>query len=91
MRKVIWLDQPVGTGYSYVGQLNETVTNELEVAEGIYTFLQRFFQLYPQYQSLPFFIFGESYGGHYVPSISYYIVQMNSNLPSGLFIHFIKI
>ncbi len=39
--------------------------------------MQGFLKLYPQYQNLPFFVTGESFGGHYVPSISAYIVSQN--------------
>lgn len=31
----------------------------------------------PQYKNLDFFIFGESYAGHYVPAVSHYIWQKN--------------
>jgi len=58
---VLWLDQPAGVGFSY-GQ--ETDTNEKMIAEDAYYFLQAFFQTYPQYQSSPLYIVGESYGGH---------------------------
>ncbi len=34
-------------------------------------------QAYPKYTSLPFFVFGESYAGHYVPSLSAYILNNN--------------
>lgn len=41
----------------------------------MYVFLQEFFQLYPKYQPLDFYLFGESYAGHYVPAISARILQ----------------
>jgi len=34
--------------------------------------------LHPQYANLQFFLFGESYAGHYVPAISSYIVKQNA-------------
>jgi len=45
----------------------------------MYTFLQQFFEMYPQYIKLPFYVIGESYGGHYVPAVSSKIVQENDN------------
>jgi len=45
----------------------------------MYTFLVEFFNLYPQYAELPFFITGESYAGHYVPAIANKIVTSNGN------------
>jgi carboxypeptidase C (cathepsin A) len=40
----------------------------------LFTFLTNFYNKYPQYASLPFYITGESYGGHYVPAIASYIL-----------------
>jgi serine carboxypeptidase-like clade 2 len=44
-----------------------------------YTFLQQWFQLYPEYQNNNFYVTGESYGGHYVPQLSWTILQGNKN------------
>eukprot|EP00438_Fugacium_kawagutii_P018082 Skav224948 [mRNA] locus=scaffold1474:253483:253791:- [translate_table: standard] len=38
---------------------------------------QEFYKALPQYKNLDFFIFGESYAGHYVPAVSHYIWQKN--------------
>jgi len=78
---IIFIDQPGGTGFSTVGNPNGYVTNEQQMAQDMYVFLQGFYQLYPQYKNLPFYITGESYGGHYVPSLAGYIVQQNSQNP----------
>jgi len=40
--------------------------------------MQGFYQLYPQYANLPFYVTGESYGGHYVPAFAAYVVQQNA-------------
>jgi carboxypeptidase C (cathepsin A) len=42
------------------------------------TFCRAFFKYFPDYFTLPFFITGESYAGHYIPALSYYIVQKNA-------------
>jgi hypothetical protein len=34
----------------------------------------QFFELYPQYSTQPFFIFGESYAGHYIPVLASYLL-----------------
>jgi carboxypeptidase C (cathepsin A) len=72
---LLYIDQPVGTGWSYADVPADYVSNETEVAQDMYVFLQEFFQLYPKYQPLDFYLFGESYAGHYVPAISARILQ----------------
>ena len=36
-----------------------------------------------QYANLPFYAFGESYAGHYVPAVTHLVWQNNNNLPAG--------
>jgi len=64
---VMWVDQPAGVGFS----TGLGTHNEKGVAENMYKFLQGFFQRFPQYQKRDFYIFGESYAGHYVPAIGH--------------------
>jgi len=76
---IIFLDQPVGTGFSYADSWWDYDTNEDEIAQDMYTFMQQFLLLFPQYAKLPFFVTGESYAGHYIPALSYRIMQGNQN------------
>jgi carboxypeptidase C (cathepsin A) len=76
---VLFVDQPVGTGFSYADNPDDYVTGEDQVAEDMYEFLQAFYKQYPQYQKLDFFVTGESYAGHYVPSVSNRIFQSLKN------------
>ncbi|CAJ1335036.1 unnamed protein product [Effrenium voratum] len=70
---VIWVDQPAGVGFSTgIG-----THNEKGVADNMFVFLQKFFQEFPQYQKTKFFVFGESYAGHYVPAITHRIWSGN--------------
>jgi len=72
---VMWVDQPAGVGFS----TGLGTHDEKGVASNMYTFLQNFFKQLPQYQNTPFYIFGESYAGHYVPAISHRIWEANKN------------
>jgi serine carboxypeptidase-like clade 4 len=65
---LLYIDNPVGTGFSYAN--SDYVHDEKAVAVEMYTFLQEFFKQYPQYYTQDFFIVGESYGGHYVPTVA---------------------
>ena len=49
------------------------VRNEDDVARDLYAMLLQFFQVYHEYASSPFYVTGESYGGKYVPAITYKI------------------
>eukprot|EP00056_Hartaetosiga_gracilis_P004087 m.71217 g.71217 ORF g.71217 m.71217 type:complete len:436 (-) comp11701_c0_seq7:784-2091(-) len=73
---VLWIDQPVGTGFSYG---DPPVVDEAQVANDVWNFLVGFFKKYPKYSNLPFIVTGESYAGHYVPAVSAKIVQELKN------------
>jgi len=74
---LLYVDQPVGTGFSYADFDQDYVTDEKQIAENLYNFMQEFYDLYPQYYNLDFYILGESYAGHYVPAISARILRGN--------------
>lgn len=65
---MIYVDQPVGTGFSHAGHYE---TNEDEIAENMALFMQNFLEKYPQLQGKDLYITGESYAGHYIPAISH--------------------
>jgi len=71
---IMWVDQPPGTGFS----TGEKDSNEEEVAQDMYTFLQNFIAVFPEYFKNGFYVFGESYAGHYVPAITNKIYVENN-------------
>ncbi|PSN57995.1 hypothetical protein C0J52_08092 [Blattella germanica] len=70
---MIYIDNPVGTGYSFTGSNDGYATNETSVGENLYSAILQFFQLFPELQKNDFYITGESYAGKYVPALSYTI------------------
>lgn len=54
---VVWIDQPVGTGFSYADK-DVFERNEDEVAADVFLFIQGFYAKYPQYKPLPLYITG---------------------------------
>jgi cathepsin A (carboxypeptidase C) len=74
---VMWVDQPAHVGYSYGAPIADLDHNEEEIAEDMYHFLQEFFTENPQFLESEFYVFGESYGGHYAPAISARIFEGN--------------
>jgi len=73
---LIYIDQPVGTGFSYAN--SDYIHDEKAVAKEMYTFLLKFFLKYPQFSHQDFFIVGESYGGHYVPTVGLAVIIGNN-------------
>ena len=81
---MIFLDQPVNTGFSYSGR---SVSNTIAAGKDIYALLTLFFKQYPEYAHQDFHIAGESYAGHYIPVFASEILshkKRNINLKSVL-------
>ncbi|XP_058126438.1 venom serine carboxypeptidase [Anopheles ziemanni] len=76
---LIYIDNPVGTGFSFTDKDEGYSTNETQVGANLYTALEQFFTLFPDLRSNPFFVTGESYGGKYVPAVAHTIHRNNDN------------
>ncbi|KAL6563498.1 carbohydrate-binding module 1 protein [Orobanche gracilis] len=72
---VIYLDSPAGVGLSYLRKKSDYKTGDLKTAYDSHTFLLKWFDLYPEFISNPFFISGESYAGIYVPTLAYEVAK----------------
>ncbi|GAA5845127.1 hypothetical protein JCM11251_008003 [Rhodosporidiobolus azoricus] len=66
---VIFIDQPVGTGYSYMAT-NSYVHELPEAAQHVIEFLVHFYQIFPEFTNHDTYIAGESYAGQYIPYIA---------------------
>ncbi|KAE9978791.1 hypothetical protein EG328_001247 [Venturia inaequalis] len=77
---MIYIDQPIGTGFSY-GTNN--VGSSAAASPYVWKLLQNFYAAFPQYKSREFAVFSESYGGHYVPEFTRYIMQQNKAIDDG--------
>ncbi|CAH0402936.1 unnamed protein product [Chilo suppressalis] len=74
---IIYIDNPVGTGFSFTKDPKGYCTNQTQVGEELYSTLIQFFQLFPELQTNKFFVTGESYAGKYVPALAYTIHKKN--------------
>ncbi|KAL0460423.1 UNVERIFIED_CONTAM: Serine carboxypeptidase 1 [Sesamum latifolium] len=72
---IIYLDSPAGVGLSYSANVSDYETGDLKTAADSHTFLLKWFELYPEFLSNPFYISGESYAGVYVPTLAYEVAQ----------------
>lgn len=71
---VLYVDSPVGTGFSVAGD-NGFAKYEDDVVKDLYVMLKQVLVLHPEYAKSDFYITGESYGGHYVPAFAEYILS----------------
>lgn len=76
---LIYIDNPVGTGFSFTDSEDGYARNQTQVGENLYEALIQFFQLFPELQKNPFYASGESYAGKYVPALGHTIHKNNPN------------
>uniref|UniRef100_A0A8R7VFH0 Carboxypeptidase n=1 Tax=Triticum urartu TaxID=4572 RepID=A0A8R7VFH0_TRIUA len=72
---MMYLDSPAGVGMSYSLNKSDYTTGDLKTAADGHTFLLKWFELYPEFQSNPFYISGESYAGIYIPTLADEVVK----------------
>ncbi|KLO07454.1 alpha/beta-hydrolase [Schizopora paradoxa] len=65
----IWIDQPVGTGYS-TADTQGYIADEDQMAEDFLGFLSNLVKIFPSLATRPLFLTGESYAGTYIPYIT---------------------
>ncbi|CEH14877.1 kex1 protein [Ceraceosorus bombacis] len=66
---VLYLDQPVGTGFSYAST-SAYAKSLPQAADEVRYFIERFVEVYPEYAAgngVDVYIAGESYAGQYIP------------------------
>lgn len=87
---VLYIDNPVGTGFSFADSSEAHSVNQSMVGEDLHEALRQFLLLFPQMQKNKLILSGESYAGKYVPTLAYTILMKNTTRPKiniyGLFI-----
>lgn len=63
LANLLLIDNPVGTGYSYVDDASLLTTNNTQIAADLVALLTAFVGKYPAFQTAPFYVTCESYGG----------------------------
>ncbi|CAH2053926.1 unnamed protein product [Thlaspi arvense] len=67
---IIYLDQPVGTGFSYSrNPLGSDIPSDTGSAKRVHEFLRKWLAKHPEFLSNPFYVAGNSYAGKVVPAI----------------------
>ena len=73
---LLWIDQPVGTGWSY-GE--HSATNLVEIGDDLLQFLLSFYKEFPVYKDRELVLTGESFAGKYLSYASRAILDYNSD------------
>ncbi|CAN8259629.1 unnamed protein product [Cochlearia groenlandica] len=66
---IIYLDQPVGTGFSYSRNPLAGIPSNTGSAKRVHEFLHKWLAKNPEYFSNPFYVAGNSYSGLVIPAI----------------------
>ncbi|XP_063701657.1 retinoid-inducible serine carboxypeptidase-like [Culicoides brevitarsis] len=68
---VLFVDNPVGTGFSYVDTNSALTTTNKEIALDLVDMLRGFYKHSPEFENVPLHIFSESYGGKMAAEFAY--------------------
>ncbi|XP_026501053.2 retinoid-inducible serine carboxypeptidase-like [Vanessa tameamea] len=60
---VLFIDNPVGTGFSYVDDLKYLTKTNDEIALDFVELMRGFYRANPEFEGVPLYIYGQSYGG----------------------------
>jgi vitellogenic carboxypeptidase-like protein len=72
---MLYIDNPVGTGFSFTGAPEGYSTNQSSIAKNLHEALLQFHKLFPELKTRDFYISGQSYAGKYCASLGEKIVR----------------
>jgi len=77
---MVFIEAPCGVGFSYSDEPDgdDYTTDDAQTAKDNYAMIQAFFERFPEYRSNDLYLTSESYGGHYLPTLSKEIVDHNT-------------
>ncbi|BFF94193.1 retinoid-inducible serine carboxypeptidase-like [Drosophila madeirensis] len=78
---VLFIDQPLGTGFSYLDNLTKFSENNRELGKDLASFMNGFYSRHREFQKVPLHIFGQSYGAKVA---SEFALQLQSEINSRL-------
>lgn len=68
---VLFIDSPVGSGFSYAEYVPALTKNNKEIAEDLVETMRGFYDLFPEFKTVPLAITSESYGGKVAAEFAY--------------------
>ncbi len=79
LASLVFLEQPVGVGFSYGTDEEELLTfNDYRAAVDNILAIKAFFRKFPERANQPFYIASESYGGHFIPQWTLQVLEDES-------------
>ncbi|XP_027153567.1 serine carboxypeptidase-like 50 [Coffea eugenioides] len=78
---LLFIDNPIGTGFSIAASPQEIPRNQHDVAKHLFIAIKKFIKLDDLFKTRPIYVAGESYAGKYVPALGHYILTKNAMLP----------
>ncbi|XP_026487655.2 venom serine carboxypeptidase-like [Vanessa tameamea] len=72
---MVFIDNPVGTGFSFTDTPDGYSTNMDMYSENLYRAVKQLVVVYPELGPSPLFVAGESYAGRYVPGLADKILE----------------
>ncbi|KAI4318752.1 hypothetical protein MLD38_032422 [Melastoma candidum] len=76
---MIFVDSPVGTGFSYSITQQGDSSSDTEASADLYEFMRKWLQIHPKFLKTPLYISGDSYAGIFVPMVAYLISNGNKD------------
>lgn len=81
---VVFIEQPIRTGFSLASADARTVHNEFQVAEDFAGFMQSFMLSFPELADSEVYITGESYAGMYIPYMAQHVLKQRGKNTGGI-------
>lgn len=68
---VLFIDNPVGTGFSYADNTSAFATTNAQIAADLLEVMRDFYKKLPEFRKVPVYITSESYGGKMAAEFAY--------------------
>jgi len=78
LANIIFIEAPAGVGFSYSDVQSDYHVGDWRTAQDNYQAILVWLSRFPQYNSSDFYLASESYGGHYIPTLTQAILKGNA-------------
>lgn len=75
---VLFIDSPVGTGFSYVDSPQYFTKDNAQIADDLVELMRGFYKVHPEFEMVALHIFAESYGGKTAVEFAYNLHQVSN-------------